>query len=116
MKIIITNHFKKNLDKIKIDEEIIIKEISKYPKGISYIDLWEWQGFNIYKDYLDSKKKRLITLVKVWKYFFPIIVVKKETRLGKNIYRENIITDFNQHFYKVMEDFKNDNIYKIINI
>jgi hypothetical protein len=39
VKIIITNSFKKKLDKLKIDENIIINEISKYKKGISYIDL-----------------------------------------------------------------------------
>ena len=116
MKIIITSFFKKNLDKLKIDENIIIGEILKYKKWISYVDLWLWKGFSIYKDYLDSKKKRLITLIKINKYYFPIIIVKKESKLWQNIHSKNVIDDFEQDFYKVMKDFENDNIYKIIEV
>ncbi len=116
MKIIITNSFKKKLEKLKIEEEIIIKEISKYKKGISYIDLWEWKGFCIYKDYLDSKKKRLITLTKVGKYYFPITILKKETKLWKNIFKSNIIDNFENDFYKVIKDFEDDQIYRIVEL
>ena len=116
MKIVITSYFKKNLDKLKIDENIIINEISKYKKGISYIDLWQWKGFSIYKDYLDSRKKRIITLVKINKYYFPIIIIKKESKLWQNIQKKNVLYEFENNFYKVMKDFENDKIYKIIEV
>ncbi len=116
MKIIITQSFKKQLHKLKFDEKILIKEISKYSKGISYINMWEWNWFCLYKDYLDSKRKRLLTLVKKWKYYFPVVILKKESKKGYNIHSNSVLKVFEKNFYDVLDDFEEGRIYKIIEI
>ena len=116
MKIIITQSFKKQLDKIWYSDDRVIQEIRKYPKWLSYINMWEWWWFHVYKDYLDSKKKRLLTLVKKGKFYFPVAIVKKESKKWKNIHIKTLESDFEKNFYEILEDFEKERIYKIIEL
>ncbi len=88
MKIVLTRTFDKELDKIgSIDHTEIVREISKYNRGLSnFIELYEYDDGRVLKWYFLNKKVRIcIWFRQVHGQFIPFFVARKESKEGNNI-------------------------------
>ena len=117
LKIIITKHFQKNLNKIKIvalDE--VIYEIKKYSNGLNnLIDLYSPIDYSkILKGCLGKGKVRIIILLMINNNTFaPLLIEKKESKHGYNL-SKNAAIEFIEHKSKlILQDIKDKNFFKI---
>ena len=87
-KVYLANSFKKYLENRKDLQAKLLKEISKHSNGgKNLIDLYSpGMDLKVLKGYLDSKRIRLVLLLKISKkIYIPILLVKKESTHGWNI-------------------------------
>ncbi len=119
-KIIIAEHFQKELSKIKsIGLKEIINEIKKHHKGLNnLIDSYSpAQNIKILKGYLDDKKSRFATLLVIDdKIYIPCLIEKKESKIGNNLSKENSINVLERKTKIIFKDIENNNIKEEITI
>jgi len=116
MKIILTISFHKNLKKLWYSEVSLLKEVSKYIDGEHFYKLGYLDWIEICKGYIDSKKKRLVFLFRFGNYIVPIKLLKKESKLWWNIHKDTLIQDFSESIDKTLEEIKQQEIYKKIDL
>jgi len=116
MKIILTKTFYFYINKYRINKDILVKEYIKIKNSWKCMNIWTYDNFEICKWYLLWKEKRLITLIEKDNFIIPIIILKKESKKGNNINKNNVMKDFLTNFEKVFFDLNNNNIQEIIDI
>ncbi|MFA7685349.1 MAG: hypothetical protein WCX95_00950 [Candidatus Gracilibacteria bacterium] len=114
--IYITDTLKKEVkDKLLINQ--LVKEVQKHSKGNNnLIDLYSPEkDLKVYKAYLDSGRVRAAILLKLSaQIYVPLVIVKKESRLGWNLskYSESYL---GKRILKIWKDVQNKK-YEILNL
>lgn len=84
--IILTAYFLDTLDKFKFSKDKLLEKLKSYPDNCSsLINLWKYEDFIVFKDYLKWKKIRMLTLLKTWDYYIPFVFVAKNMKKWNNI-------------------------------
>jgi hypothetical protein len=86
--ILVSRAFQKQLEKIwSIKREDVLRAIEKHSQWLeNFIILFEHDGIEILKGYLLGKRVRLVVaFARKWNNYFPILVVRKESKVGYNI-------------------------------
>ena len=114
--ILITRTFQKLLDKIKsVTLKDITIEIQKHSLWLNnFKELWELKNRKVLKGYLLHKKVRLLVLFQEKNgNYLPFFIVKKETKLWKNITKDSLVL-LKSKLDNIFEDLENNDfeIYK----
>lgn len=111
MQVLFCPSFLKELKKIRsVHKEDITKLLKKYPHTKEIIQIDQFEGNEVLKCYLLSKKIRaLVLLCKLKEKFVPISVIRKETQKGKNISKENYVELFKNDISKIMSEVESNN-------
>lgn len=116
-KIIVTKHFQKNLNKIKIVTiDDVVYEIKKYNNGLNnLIDLYSPINYSkILKGYLGKGKIRIIILLMMNNNTFaPLFIEKKESKYGYNLSKSTTMELIEHKSKLILQDIKNKNFFKI---
>ncbi|MGK5092728.1 hypothetical protein WDW89_12030 [Deltaproteobacteria bacterium TL4] len=111
MNIAFCDSFLKQLNKLGSVKLIDIKTLlRKYPNTPNIVELDHFEsGTSIVKCYLLSKKIRLLVLLRTSQgNFIPISIVRKETKEGKNITKENYQELFKNSIDRILKEYTED--------
>lgn len=111
MKIIWSKTFLKILKNIgSVSQKDILSLVKKYPHSKNIICIDIKKSHCVLKGYLLGKKIRILILFElVDNMMIPISVVKKESKEGKNIRKENYEEIFINFLSKILRDIDNGN-------
>lgn len=111
MKIVLSKSFLKQLKKLgSVEINDMKKLLRKYPTSKNIVEIDRIDKFKILKCYLLHKKIRSIIFLRVREEsYIPIAIIKKESRKGENIIKENYWQLFNGEIRKTFEDLEKGN-------
>lgn len=111
MPILFCTSFLKSLKKIRsIDTNDICALLTKYPNTTEIKIIDKYGEYEILKCYLSGKRVRVIVFVTIAKgKYVPFAVVKKESKKGRNITKDNYIELFSGDITRVLKDVRESN-------
>lgn len=96
--------------------EVVFDLVKKFPHTSQLILLAHTQSYQILKGYILGKKFRIIILFQQHRdVFIPIVLVKKESKQGLNIRKQNYESLFGSMIDKIQADIVQDS-FEIIDL
>lgn len=108
--ILVTQFFSKSLRKLRsVSLSSIIEQAYRHKSWLdNLIEIWQVKGYPIMKGYLNAKKVRIVYVLQTKDgYYIPFYIVRKETKVWKNITKDTI-PELVWDLEKVMLDIRND--------
>lgn len=109
MNVVLCSSFIKQLNKLKsVNIEDVKSLLKRYPNTTAIRPIANVEGTEVLKCYLLQKKVRSIVFLRYKNSaFIPISIVRKETKKGKNITKDNFEELYNGEILRIEEDLKN---------
>ncbi len=109
MQILFCSSFLKSLKKVRsISTDDITTLLAKYPNTTEIKNIDVYQPYDVLKCYLFGKRVRMMVLAATIKgKYVPFAIVKKETKKGHNITKDNYIELFGGDIKRILTDVQN---------
>lgn len=111
MKILWSKTFLKLLKTFgSVSKKEICSLLQRHPHSVNLISIDKKQDNEILKGYLLGKKVRIIIYFELIKNtMIPVLLIKKESKYGKNIRKDNYKEKFSTSLLKTLVDIENNN-------